>query len=140
MGMAMAFTNYLIEKEVPFYLVEVMKHYISSKTSFLLLLSFFLIVICMIDNFSAIIIIVPLMIPLANEFHVNPLHLGVLFLINLEIGFLTPPIGLNVFMASYTFKQNIITIFRATMPFAIILLLCLLLITCIPWLSLCLIK
>ena len=137
-GMAMAFTNYLVEREVPFMLVNIMKEHIASKTSFLMILNVLLIVICMIDNFSAILVVVPLIIPVANSFGVNPLHLGVIFLINLEIGFLTPPIGLNVFISSYRFKKNILEIFRATLPFYIILVICLLLVTYIPWLTLCL--
>ena len=137
-GMAMAFTNYLVEREVPFMLVDIMKQHIASKTSFLMILNFLLIIICMIDNFSAILVVVPLIIPVANSFGINPLHLGVIFLINLEIGFLTPPIGLNVFISSYRFKKNILEIFRATLPFYIILVICLLLVTYIPWLTLCL--
>ncbi|MEI6079760.1 MAG: TRAP transporter large permease subunit [bacterium] len=139
-GMAMAFTNYLVEREVPFMLVNIMKAHITSQTTFLMVLNVLLIVICMIDNFSAILVVVPLIIPVANEFGVNPLHLGVIFLINLEIGFLTPPIGLNVFISSYRFKKNFIEIFKATLPFYIILVICLLLITYIPWLTLCLQK
>ncbi|MCX6113570.1 MAG: TRAP transporter large permease, partial [Proteobacteria bacterium] len=137
-GMAMAFTNYLVEKEVPFMLVNIMKEHLASKISFLMILNVLLIIICMIDNFSAILVVVPLIIPVANSFGVNPLHLGVIFLINLEIGFLTPPIGLNVFISSYRFKKNILEIFRATLPFYIILVICLLLVTYIPWLTLCL--
>ena len=79
-GMALAFTNYLVEKEVPFMLVDIMKAHISSRVTFLMILNVFLIIICMMDNFSAILVVVPLIIPLANEYGVNPLHLGVIFL------------------------------------------------------------
>ncbi|MEI6092187.1 MAG: TRAP transporter large permease subunit [bacterium] len=139
-GVALAFTNYLIERQVPFMLVDIMKAHISSKITFLMILNLFLIVICMIDNFSAILVVVPLIIPLANEYGINPLHLGVIFLINLEIGFLTPPIGLNIFISSFRFKKNFLDVFRATVPFYLVLLACLLLVTYVPWLTLCLIK
>ncbi|MFH1223133.1 MAG: TRAP transporter large permease subunit, partial [Pseudomonadota bacterium] len=139
-GMALAFTNYVIEQDVPFYLVDLMKNYISTKTSFLMILNVFLIVICMIDNFSAILIVVPLIIPIANAFGINPYHLGVIFLINLEIGFLTPPIGLNIFISSLRFKHNALDVFRATLPFYLVLVVCLLLITYIPWFTLFLLK
>ena len=105
-----------------------------------MILNVFLIIICMMDNFSAILVVVPLIIPLANAFGIHPLHLGVIFLINLEIGFLTPPIGLNIFISSFRFKKNFIEVFRATLPFYLILLACLLLVTYIPWLTLCLIR
>ena len=139
-AMALAFTNYLVEREVPFIIVDFMKNYISSKVTFLMILNVFLIIICMMDNFSAILVVVPLIIPLANAFGIHPLHLGVIFLINLEIGFLTPPIGLNIFISSFRFKKNFIEVFRATLPFYLVLLACLLLVTYVPWLTLCLIR
>jgi len=139
-GMALAFTNYLVEREIPFLLVDLIKTYVSSKIVFLMILNIFLIIICMMDNFSAILVVVPLIIPLANAFEIQPLHLGVIFLINLEIGFLTPPIGLNIFISSFRFKKNFLEVFKATIPFYLVLLVCLLLVTYIPWLTLCLIK
>lgn len=138
-GMALAFTSYLIEVDVPGYLVSVLKLYISTKVSFLIVLNIFLLIVgCMMDIFSAILVVVPLIIPIAHQFGVNPLHLGVIFLANLEIGYLTPPVGLNLFIASFRFKRPIMDLYRASIPYIIILILCLIIITYVPWLSLCL--
>lgn len=136
-GMALAFTNYLIEQEVPLVLVTIMKKYVFTKLAFLMVLNLFLLVVgCMMDIFSAILVVVPLIIPIANEFGVHPLHLGVIFLTNLEIGYLTPPVGLNLFISSHRFKKSVVDIFKATLPSLLILLACLMIITYVPWLTL----
>ena len=136
-GMALSFTNYLIEQEVPAYLVSQLKLYITSKFAFLLVLNVFLLIVgCMMDIFSAILVVVPLIIPIAHQYGVNPLHLGVIFLVNLEIGYLTPPVGLNLFIASFRFKKPLVDIYRVSIPYIILLILCLIVITYVPWLSL----
>jgi tripartite ATP-independent transporter DctM subunit len=140
-GMALAFTNYLIEQEIPQMLVSNMKMYISSKYTFLIVLNIFLLIVgCLMDIFSAILVVVPLIIPIAHEFGVHPLHLGVIFLVNLEIGYSTPPVGLNLFIASFRFKKPIMELYKASLPYLILLLICLLIITYIPEISLFFVK
>ena len=139
-GMALAFTNYLIEQEVPAYLVGMLKMYITTKVGFLIVLNIFLLIVgCMMDIFSAILVVVPLIIPIAQQYGIHPLHLGVIFLTNLEIGYLTPPVGLNLFIASFRFKKPVVDIVKVSIPYIIMLLICLLIITYLPWLSLALI-
>ena len=141
LGAALGFTNYLVDAFVPMKLFEFMKGMIESKLAFLLVLNLFLLLVgCMMDIFSAILVVVPLIIPLADKFNVDPVHLGVIFLANLGIGYNTPPIGLNLFIASTRFEQPIVDLYRATVPFLLILLLTLALITYWPSLSLYLTK
>ena len=87
------------------------------------------------DIFSAIVVVVPLIIPLAMRYNIEPVHLGIIFLANLEIGYMTPPVGINLFIASQRFGKPILALFRATFPFLIIMLFWLLLITYIPFLT-----
>ena len=137
LGAALAFTNYLVDAFVPMTILEFMKGIVHSKTGFLLILNFFLIIVgCMMDIFSAILIIVPLIIPLAEGFGINPLHLGVIFLINLAIGYNTPPVGINLFISSARLKKPVIQLYASTMPFLLICLFALIIITYWPWLSL----
>jgi C4-dicarboxylate transporter, DctM subunit len=104
---------------------------------FLVVLNFFLLVVgMMMDIFSAIIVVVPLLIPLAGAYHIDPVHLGIIFLANLEIGYLTPPIGLNLFISSMRFEKRVFTVVRATLPYLGILLGALAVITYVPGLSL----
>ena len=140
-GTAMGLTNYLVDNEVPLKLFEFTKTFISSATMFLVVLNLFLIVVgMMMDVFSAIIIVVPLIIPIATAYGVDPIHLGVIFLTNLEIGYLTPPVGLNLFISSIRFQKPVFTIVRATLPYIGILLVALLLITYVPSISLWLVE
>jgi tripartite ATP-independent transporter DctM subunit len=137
LGVALGFTNYLVDAFIPMRLFEFMKGMIESKLAFLLVLNLFLLLVgCMMDIFSAILVVVPLIIPLADKFNVDPVHLGVIFLANLGIGYNTPPIGLNLFIASTRFERPIVDLYRATVPFLLILLLTLALITYWPSLSL----
>jgi C4-dicarboxylate transporter, DctM subunit len=137
LGAALGFTNYLVDAFVPMKLLEFMKGMIDSKIAFLLTLNLFLLLVgCMMDIFSAILVVVPLITPLAGKFGVDPVHLGVIFLANLGIGYNTPPIGLNLFIASTRFERPIVDLYRATLPFLLILLLTLSLITYWPSLSL----
>jgi TRAP-type C4-dicarboxylate transport system permease large subunit len=94
----------------------------------------------MLDIFSAIIIMVPLILPIAQEYGVDPIHLGIIFLANMQIGYLTPPVGMNLFIAGYRFNKPIIEIYRATIPFMMVLLLAVLIITYWPWLCLVMIS
>lgn len=134
---ALALTNYLIDAQVPMRILEWMKQYISSKYTFLLLLNFFLLILgCLMDIFSALIVVVPLIVPVALGFGVNPIHLGIIFLTNLEIGYLTPPVGLNLFISSYRFNESVVSLYVASLPFLFLLLLSLVAITYLPAISL----
>jgi C4-dicarboxylate transporter DctM subunit len=136
---AVAMTNFLIDAEVPLRILDWMKNYISSKIAFLLLLNVFLLIVgCLMDIFSALLVVVPLIVPVAAGFEVNPVHLGIIFLTNLEIGYLTPPVGLNLFISSYRFNKSIISLYLASLPYLLLLLLCLVVITYWPSLSLAL--
>lgn len=138
---SMASTNFLVDQEVPMRLFAIIREYIDSKYTFLLLLNLFLLVVgAMLDIFSALILVVPLILPIASGYGVDPVHLGIIFLANLQIGYCTPPVGLNLFMASYRFERPVIELYRATLPFLGLLLLTLMVITYLPWLSLALIR
>ena len=138
---SMASTNYLIDQEVPTRLFEYIQTYVDSKYTFLLLLNIFLLIVgAMLDIFSALVLIVPLILPIAIGYGVDPVHLGIIFLTNLQIGYCTPPVGLNLFLASYRFNRPITELYRSTLPFLGLLLITLVIITYFPWLSLFLIQ
>jgi len=137
LGVAMGLTNLLIDTQLPTRLLSFIETHIDSQLQFLLLLNLFLLVIgAMMDIFSAIVVVVPLVMPLALRYNIDPVHLGILFLANLEIGYMTPPVGINLFIASQRFGKNILTLFRATLPFLVIMLIWLLMISYIPLLTL----
>lgn len=137
LGASMAFTNYLIDAEVPMRLFEWVKQHVDDKLGFLLLLNLFLLVLgAILDIFSALVIVVPLIVPIAVSYGIHPIHLGIIFLANMQIGYLTPPVGMNLFIASYRFNKSIGELYQATLPFMLILLVAVFLITYIPWLSL----
>lgn len=141
LGAALAYTNYLIDAEVPFQILETMQSHVSGKIMFLLVLNIFLLVVgCMLDIFSALVVVVPLIAPIALEFGVHPVHLGVIFLTNLEIGYSTPPVGLNLFISSFRFKKPIVRLYLAALPFLVISLIGLILITYFPQLTLWLVE
>ena len=138
---SMASTNYFIDQEVPRKLFEFIHTYIDSKYTFLILLNIFLLAIgAFLDIFSALVLVVPLILPVAAGYDVHPIHLGIIFLTNLQIGYCTPPVGLNLFLASYRFKRPIIQLYKASLPFLALLLTTLVIITYIPWLSLALVS
>jgi tripartite ATP-independent transporter DctM subunit len=138
---ALGFTNFLVDVEVPQKLVTLTTAHISSKVVFLLILNGFLLVVgCLMDIFSAIIIVVPLIAPVAAQFDIDPVHLGIIFLANLEIGYLTPPVGVNLFIASLRFETPIIRLYAVVLPFLLLLVLALMLITYMPDLSLWLVE
>ena len=114
-----------------------MKEFLHDKYSFLLFLNIFLLIVgCLMDIFSAIVVVVPLIIPIANDFGVDPIHLAIIFLANLEIGYLTPPVGINLFIASFRFKQPITKLYKSAIPFLFLLIIALAIITYVPELSL----
>lgn len=137
LGVAMGLTNLLIDAQVPMHLLAYLQQRIDSPLQFLLLLNLFLLVVgCMMDIFSAIVVVVPLLLPLALRYNIDPVHLGVIFLANLEIGYNTPPVGINLFIASQRFGKSIVTLFRASLPFLALMLIWLLIITYVPVITL----
>lgn len=137
LGCALGLTNYLVDEQVPMKIIEVMRQYITSKFMFLAILNVFLLIVgCMMDIFSATIVVAPLIAPIAKEFGVNPIHLGIIFLTNLEIGYSTPPVGMNLFISSFRFKKPISQLYSASLPFIGVLFIALLIITYVPDLSL----
>ena len=141
LAVALGFTNYLIDAQVPDLALEWVQEHIESKFVFLLVLNLLLLVVgCMMDIFSAILVVVPLIAPMGAAFGVDPVHLGIIFLANLELGYLTPPVGMNLFLASYRFDEPLTRIYRSVLPFLLILLIGVLLITYVPALSLALVR
>jgi C4-dicarboxylate transporter DctM subunit len=139
LGASLASTNFMIDAEVPSRLFEIIRANIDSKWVFLILLNLFLLILgMMLDIFSAIVLMVPLLLPVALGYGIHPAHLGIIFLANMQIGYFTPPVGMNLFIASYRFEKSIVEICRSTLPFFLILLLSVLIITYVPWLSLAL--
>jgi len=133
---AIGFTSYLIQAQVPMKILEMMQSLITSKLMFLLVLNVFLLVVgMMMDIFSAIFVVVPLIVPIAMHFDVDPYHLGIVFLLNLEIGYLTPPVGMNLFISSFRFEKPVTLVYRAVLPFIGILAIALVITTYVPWLS-----
>ncbi len=141
LGVALGLTNYLVQEEVPMKILAAIQGHIESRTTFLLLLTVFLLVVgCLMDIFSAIIVVVPLITPIAAQYDVHPVHLGIIFLANLEIGYLTPPVGLNLFISSLAFDKPVVQLYRMALPFLLLLLAALLVITFNPELSLWLVE
>ncbi|MDE0123577.1 MAG: TRAP transporter large permease subunit [Bryobacterales bacterium] len=141
LGVALGFTNYLIDAQIPDRALEWVQTHIESKYVFLLALNALLLVVgCMMDIFSAILVVVPLIAPMGEAYGVDPVHLGIIFLANLELGYLTPPVGLNLFLSSYRFGQPLTRVYRSVLPFLLILLGGVLLITYVPALSLALVR
>ncbi len=141
LGVSLAFTNFLIDAEAPMKLFALCQTFVTNKLVFLILLNIFLLILgAMLDIFSAIIIMVPLMLPVALEYGIHPVHLGIIFLANMQIGYFTPPVGMNLFIAGYRFNKPIVEIYRATIPFMLVLLAAVLIITYWPALSLFLIS
>lgn len=137
LGTALAFTNYLVDAEVPQALFELTRERIESPWAFLLMLNVTLLVLgAVLDIFSALVIMVPLILPVAAGYGIHPVHLGIVFLANMQIGYFTPPVGMNLFIASYRFKKSIFELYAASLPFMLVLMLALLLITYVPWFSL----
>ena len=137
LGTAMGFTNYLVDEQVPMTILATMQQYIHDPLTFLMVLNVFLLIVgCMMDIFSAIIVVVPLIIPIAQSFDVNMVHLGIIFLTNLEIGYSTPPVGINLFIAATRFNKPVLKLYQAVLPFLGLRLVGLILITYVPAISL----
>jgi tripartite ATP-independent transporter DctM subunit len=141
LGAAMGLTNYLVDAEIPMRLLDFVKANIESRIIFLVVLNIFLLVVgCTMGIFSALVVVVPLLAPITKAYGIDPIHLGIIFLANLEIGASIPPLGINLFIASMRFEKPILRLYLASLPFIAILLLALAMITYVPWLSLALIK
>jgi C4-dicarboxylate transporter DctM subunit len=134
---ALGLTNYLVDEEIPMKILETMRSLITNKYLFLFVLNIFLLIVgCLMDIFSAIIVVVPLILPIAEQFGVNPLHLAIVFLTNLEIGYITPPVGINLFISSFRFNRPVLELYKVSIPFLFLMLFALIIITYIPWLTL----
>ena len=137
LGVSLASTNYMIDTDVPTRLFEMIRTYIEDKLTFLIALNVFLLALgTMLDIFSALVIVVPMILPVALGYGIHPVHLGIIFLANMQIGYITPPLGMNLFIASFRFKKPVLEIYRATLPFFFVLLAAVLIITYWPALSL----
>ncbi len=141
LAVSLGFTGYLVDEQIPGRILSFLTALTGNKYLFLAGLNLFLLAVgCMMDIFSAIIIVVPIMVPIALTYGVDPIHLCVIFLVNLEIGYSTPPVGINLFISSLKFQKPVTTLYRASLPYLALLLLSLILITYIPFLSLYLIR
>jgi len=141
LALSKALSDYIVFTQAPANIAVWMKSAISSKFVFLLLLNLSLLVVgCLMDIFSAILIVLPLIVPLGHIYGINPVHLGIIFIVNLEVGYITPPVGLNLFLASFRFKKPFIDICRYVSPFLLVRIVVVLLVTYMPWLSTFLIK
>lgn len=141
LAVSLASTNYLIDAEVPAQLFALIRGQIADKLTFLILLNGFLLVLgMMLDIFSAIVIVVPIILPIAAGYGIHPIHLGIVFLANMQIGYITPPVGMNLFISSYRFDRPVIEVYRATLPFFFLLLGLVMVFTYWPELSLALLQ
>jgi len=136
LGVAMGLTNYLVDAEIPTRLIEWTKAHIHSQVVFLLVLNGVLLVLgSVLEIYSAVIILAPLLAPMADAYGIDRLHLGVVFLANLELGFLFPPMGLNLILSSSRFSQPLVRLYKVALPFLLIMALGVLLITYVPWMT-----
>lgn len=137
LAVSLASTNYMIDAGVPEQIFNFIQQHISSPITFLFLLTLFLLVLgMMLDIFSAIVLMIPIILPIAIQYGIHPIHLGIVFLANMQLGYFTPPVGMNLFIASFRFKKPVMELYLATIPFFFILLACVLIITFWPSLSL----
>ncbi|MEZ5417803.1 MAG: TRAP transporter large permease subunit [Vicinamibacterales bacterium] len=136
LGVAVGLTSWMIDADVPGRLLELTQQYIDSQWTFLLALNGFLLVVGMLmDIFSATFVVAPLLVPLGMAYDVHPVHLGIIFIANLELGYLTPPVGLNLFLASYRFRKPLMEVAAASLPMLAVLTVGVLVITYVPWLT-----
>jgi len=137
LGVALGFTGFLVDQQIPNRILEWLTALSDSKLLFLAGLNLFLLAVgCIMDIFSAIVIVVPIIVPIALSYGVDPIHLCVIFLVNLEIGYSTPPVGINLFISSLKFEKPVTLLYRSSLPYLLILLGVLIVITYFPWLSL----
>lgn len=138
LGVSMASTNFLIDAEIPMLLFNTIQAHVSNKIVFLILLNLLLLVLgAILDIFSALVIMVPIILPVATNYGVDPVHLGIIFLANMQIGYFTPPVGMNLFIASYRFDKPVTELYQAAIPFMVVLFAAVLIIT--YWPDLCLV-
>jgi tripartite ATP-independent transporter DctM subunit len=138
---AMGLTNYFIDAEIPTVIFEWVQSGVQSRIVFLVILNVFLLLVgSIMDIFSAILVVVPLILPVAQAYGIDPVHLGIIFLTNLEIGYSTPPVGLNLFIASFRFREPVVGLYRASLPWLGLYLIALILVTYLPELSLWLVQ
>jgi tripartite ATP-independent transporter DctM subunit len=136
-GVALAFTNYLVIAQIPMHALAWMQQLIESPLTFLLILNVLLVIVgALMDIYSAIIVVVPLIVPIAAAYGIHPVHLGVIFMANMQLGYLMPPMGENLFLSAYRFKKELPEIYVSTLPYIVILLITVLVITYLPWLTL----
>ena len=136
LGVAVGLTSWMIDADVPGRLLELTQAYIHSQWTFLLALNGFLLIVgCLMDIFSATFVVAPLLVPLGAAFDVHPVHLGIIFIANLELGYLTPPVGLNLFLSSYRFRKPLLEVAAASLPMLFVLGFGVLVITYVPWLT-----
>jgi tripartite ATP-independent transporter DctM subunit len=136
LGVALGFTNFLVDARVPERLVDWVTGALDSRWAFLFALNLFLLVAgCVLDIFSATVVLVPLLVPLGAAFGIDPLHLAIIFLVNLELGYLTPPVGMNLFFTAYRFGKPLPEVFRAAFPAFCVLAVGLVAVTLLPWLA-----
>jgi tripartite ATP-independent transporter DctM subunit len=141
LGAALGLTNYLIDEEIPMRLLDLIRAHIASPFWFLIALNLFLLAVgCIMGMFPALTVVIPLITPIAEAYGIHPLHLGIIFLTNLEIGASIPPLGINLFISSIRFEKPVLNLYIASLPFIIILLAGLAVITYFPWLSLALVN
>jgi len=141
LGAALGLTNFLVDQEIPQMLMVIITKHISSKITFLLVLNVFLLIVgCTMDIFSAIVVVVPLIAPVAAKFGIDPVHLGIIFLANLQIGYITPPVGMNLFIASLRFNVSVMRLYRMVIPALILFIIALLIISYWPKFSLFLLE
>ena len=137
LSVSLASTNYMIDSGMPERIFNIVSEVISSKYSFLALLLLFLIILgALLDIFSAIVLVVPILLPIAAQYQIDPIHLGIIFLATMQLGYITPPVGINLFIASFRFEKSIIDVYSSTIPFFVILLFSVILITFWPTLTL----
>jgi TRAP-type C4-dicarboxylate transport system permease large subunit len=137
LGMTMAVTNHMIDAQVPSRIFEVVSRHVTSRVAFLAALNLFLLLVgCTMDIYAATVLVVPLILPVAAQFQVDPVHLGVIFLANLAIGYVTPPVGLSLFIGTVQFREPILKLYWVSVPFLLLLLLALAVITYVPELTL----
>jgi len=141
LGVSLASTNYMIDIGLPERLFGVIGEYVHGQATFLFALILFLLILgAILDIFSALVLVVPLITPIAAGYGIDPIHLGILFLATMELGYLTPPVGLNLFISSFRFERSIVSVYRSTLPFFLVLLCAVFLLAYIPWLSLVLVR
>ena len=137
LGVSRASTNFMIDAGVPQQLLQWISGFVTGEFAFMIMLLLFLLILgAILDIFSAIVLVVPLILPIATQFGVDPVHLGIVFLATMQLGYITPPVGLNLFIAGYRFDRPIVEIYFSTLPFFLFLMISVLLIAFWPWLSL----